>query len=110
MFSEGFKDIVQGIGDSALMEQISLIEKMQSKHEVRFYRRLESQELKPERLLGHNGTALLLKLLTRSIYLLRGFFLAVNDYNSSVCFLCVRAHWETTGTLAYLHKWLTKFY
>lgn len=107
MFSTEFRNTIKETPNISAMEQI---ETLKAEHEARFHKRLVSQKDRPARLLGHNGTVLLLKLITRSLYLLRGFDLAINDANSTTCFLNVRAHWETTGALACFHKWLTKFY
>lgn len=93
-----------------LYDDLTRIEECDLKYEERFYSKLESQKERPQRLLGHNASALIQKLLTRSRYLFQGFIRSFNDGNATVGFLSVRSHYETTGALACLLKWLQKFY
>lgn len=91
-------------------EHFAEIETCVSKHSERFRSRFVSQPQRPQRLLGHNASALLQKLLNRSRYLLRGFILSFNDSNAIMAYLATRSHFETTGAIACLLKWLQKFY
>lgn len=93
-----------------LSDYFSRIENFDLKYKERFCSKLVSQKQKPRRLLGHNASTLLQKLLTRSIYLFEGFIRSFDDGNATIGFLAVRSHYETTGALACLLKWLQKFY
>lgn len=91
-------------------EYFGNLEDFQIELQKRFKKRLVSKKERPERLLGHNASVLLQKLITRSIYLLRGFVSSFNEGNAIMSFLAVRSHLETTGAVACLLKWLKKLY
>lgn len=91
-------------------EYFSAIKSYDLEHKEMFRSRLVSQQKKPKRPLGHNASALLQNLLKRSWYLLRGFILSFNDSNAIMAYLATRSHYETTGAIACILKWLQKLY
>lgn len=106
VFSDEIKNLYKGQMNVYLVE----IEKHAMEFENRFSSKLISQKNRPERLLGHNGMAFLLKLLTRTLHIIDGTIVSINNSNTTMAFLGVRAQIETTGAISCLHKWLTKFY
>lgn len=62
-----------------------------------------------KRPLGANSINYLLSALVRSKNLLEGFALALENENALTGFLVVRAHYETTGAVAFFLRHLTRF-
>lgn len=75
-----------------------------------YYKSLQSKKNKPSRLLGYNGIKLLLTCHQRSKLLFLGTIDCINSTNLAVAFLSVRAHFETTGSVAYFFYYLRSFY
>jgi len=86
------------------------LEKYGAYYDERYCRRLVSQEMRPQRLLGHNGMNFLLNSLQRSRCLFTGFVNSINQTHKVISYLAVRAHFETTGSTAYFLQYLERFY
>jgi len=86
------------------------LEKFMRMYEDRYFGRLVCLARKPERLLGQNGYVFLLCSLSRSRGLFSGMLDSMNQSNLALAFLAVRAHFETTGSVAYFFRYLQKFY
>jgi hypothetical protein len=67
-------------------------------------------QVKPNRLLGHQGFHYLQLTLIRSRALFEGLVNAVNIDNPLMAILAVRAHFEVTGAVSYFYKKLLSFY
>lgn len=92
------------------MTKIEELRDFLGQHEPYRYTRLESPKDRPERLLGVNGTHLLLKLLERSYDLLSDCIDAHDRNRTLIFYLGARAHFETTANLSFLLKKLKRFY
>lgn len=86
------------------------LEKHISAYRDRHYSRLVSKRKKPDRLLGQNGTNFLLTSLQRSRYMFTGFIDCLNRTHRALAYLAARAHFEMTGSVAYLLRYLNQFY
>lgn len=60
--------------------------------------------------LGQNGLIYIQRLLLRSRYLLEGIIQEINSERTLNCYILLRAHFETTGALAYFFDRLSSFY
>jgi len=92
------------------LKYIKELEDYMGMYEDRYFKRLVSLTKRPKRLLGKNGSSLLLNCLQRSRALFIGLVDSMNQQNSALAFLAVRAHFETTGSVAYFLTHLEKFY
>lgn len=67
-------------------------------------------ETSQRKLLGQNGLIYIQRLLMRSRYLLEGIIQEVNSKRVLTSYVLLRAHFETTGALAYFFDRLNSFY
>ena len=79
-------------------------------YQERYYTLSCASKKKPDRLLGQNGITFLLNSLIRSRYIFTGFIDCLNRAHVLLAFLATRAHFETTGSVAYFFRHLRKFY
>jgi len=86
------------------------LEKYMSAYEDRYYGRVIPKKRKREELIGHKGVILLLQSLQRSRCIFTGFVDCVNRTHVLLAYLAARAHFETTGSTAYLLWHLRRFY
>lgn len=86
------------------------LEKYMLSYQERYYSRLVPNKKNPDRLLGQNGITFLLNSLQRSRYIFTGFIDCLNRAHVLLAFLATRAHFETTGSVAYFFRHLRKFY
>jgi len=86
------------------------LEKFMTAYEDRYYAGEIPKTKKPSELLGHKGIMLLLHILQRSRAIFTGFVDCVNLTHVVLAYLAARAHFETTGSIAYLLWNLRRFY
>jgi hypothetical protein len=86
------------------------LERFILEYQARFCHRLVPKAKEPNRLFGYNGVNFLLNSLQRSRCILVGFIDCVNKTHRALLFLAVRAHFESTGGVAFFLKHLRKFY
>jgi len=86
------------------------LEKYMSAYEGRYYAREVPKKRKPSELLGHKGVIVLLHILQRSRAIFTGFVDCVNLTHVVLSYLSARAHFETTGSIAYMLWHLRRFY
>jgi len=86
------------------------LEKYMLSYQERYYTSSHASKKKPDRLLGRNGITFLLNSLQRSRYIFTGFSDCLNRAHVLLAFLAARAHFETTGSVAYFFRHLRKFY
>jgi len=84
------------------------LESFSDEHQNRFYRRLESGSEGAD--LGRNGITFLLCSLQRSKILYTGLVQCLNKPAVTLAYLALRAHMETTGSVAYFVKKLRQYY
>jgi hypothetical protein len=96
---------------SDIAESLDFIEQAiaSCKFDGRFIDRIKAHGLTFENRLHWNLRVLANCTVLRNLSLLRGILLAVNDRNLPTALVVTRAHFETTGTLAYLSLELLKF-
>ena len=102
--------IDKGIKEKYPSFDFNEVEKYMSCYQDRYYGRLVSKRAEPYRLLGHNGIKFLLNSLQRSRCIFTGFADCVNRTHCALAFLATRAHFETTGSVAYFLRYLRRFY
>lgn len=112
MFSD---NVVEKAKRSRKLDQLKEIEKVLRDHEqFHIYKMTESKELvdciEAQKLFGYNAIRFIQLLLYRSKSLIEGSIHALNNSSALSSILSVRAHFETTGSLAYLLKRLTSYY
>ena len=86
------------------------LEKYMLSYQERYYTSSRASKKKPARLLGQNGVTFLLNSLQRSRYIFTGLIDCLNRTHVLLAFLAARAHFETTGSVAYFFRSLRKFY
>ena len=86
------------------------LEQFMSEYQARFYRQLLPKRKQPDRLFGYNGVNFLLNTLQRSRCIFVGFIDCLNRTHLALAFLAVRAHFESTGGVAFFFRHLSKFY
>lgn len=86
------------------------LEKYMLRYQERYYTSSHASKKKPDRLLGQNGINFLLNSLQRSRYIFIGLIDCLNRAHVLLAFLAARAHFETTGSVAYFFRHLRKFY
>lgn len=86
------------------------LEKHMISYQERYYTSSRAGKKKPDRLLGQNGITFLLNSLQRSRYVFTGFIACLNQAHVLLAYLAARAHFETTGSVAYFFRHLRKFY
>lgn len=91
-------------------QELNEVSELLQKIEGLRVKKLISPEERPDRLLGNNGTLLLLRLLERSRDQLMDCLAAYKGKRILSLFIQVRAHFETTASLMYFFGKLTKFY
>jgi hypothetical protein len=101
--------------DKEIKEKFSSIrfnelEEYMPSYQSRFYGRLVPKSNKPDRLLGYNGINFLLNSLQRSRCIFIGFIDCINRTHRGLAYLAARAHFETTGLVAYFLRYIQKFY
>ena len=79
-------------------------------YEDRYYSRVIPKERERNELIGHKGVIFLLQSLQRSRCLFNGLIDCVNQTHVVLAYLATRAHFETTGSVAYLLWNLRRFY
>ena len=84
------------------------LESFSDEHQKRFYHRLESGSEVAD--LGRNGITFLLCSLQRSKILYNGLVQCLNKPAVTLAYLALRAHMETTGSVAYFLKKLRQYY
>jgi len=84
------------------------LESFSDEHQKRFYHGLESGSEGID--LGRNGMIFLLCSLQRSKILYNGLVQCLNNPAVTLAYLALRAHMETTGSLAYYLKKLRQYY
>lgn len=84
------------------------LESFSDEHQKRFYRRLESGSEGVD--LSRNGIMFLLCSLQRSKILYNGLVQCLNNPAVTLAYLALRAHMETTGSVAYFLKKLRQYY
>lgn len=86
------------------------LEQFGEKYDTRYYERVIPIKRKRNQLLGHKGMLFLLQTLVRSKSLFTGFVDCVNHAHVILAYLATRAHFETTGSVAYLLWHLRRYY
>lgn len=84
------------------------LEAFSDEHQKRFYCQMECRG--EESVLGRNGITFLLCSLQRSKILYNGLIQCLNNQTVTLAYLAVRAHMETTGSVAYFLKKLHQYY
>jgi len=100
----------QEVKDTYPLFRFDELEKFMSSYEHRYYAGEIPKTKKPSELLGHKGVFLLLHILQRSRAIFTGFEDCVNLTHVVLAYLAARAHFETTGSIAYLLWNLRQFY
>ena len=109
MFSENVVEIAKRLGK---LDRLKEIEAFLADHE-RFYKYKTSlsKDLEgctdPKKLFGFNAIRFIQLLLHRSKTLIEGSIHGLNNNSALSSILSVRAHFETTGSMAYLMKKLS---
>jgi|GEM_PF-2763442 hypothetical protein len=112
MFSENVVKISKYLGK---MDRLKEIEILLGEHEQFYiYKTSLSKELidctEIKKLFGYNAIRFIQLLLYRSKSLIEGSIHALNNNSSLSSIISVRAHFETTGSIAYLLKRLSSYY
>jgi hypothetical protein len=112
MFSDNVVEIAKRLGK---LDQLKEIEVFHGEHEQFYiYKTSLSKELgaceEGKKLFGYNAIRFIQLLLYRSKSLREGSIHALNNNSALSSILSVRAHFETTGSIAYLMKSLSSYY
>lgn len=112
MFSENAVEIAKRLGT---IDQLNEIEMLLGEHEQFYiYKTSLSKELvdytEPKKLFGYNAIRFIQLLLYRSKSLIEGGIHALNNDSALSSIISVRAHFETTGSIAYLMNRLSSYY
>jgi len=112
MFSENVIAIAKRLGK---IDRLNEIEKFLKEHEQFYiYKTSLSEKLvdctEAKIIFGNNAIRFIQLLLYRSKSLIEGSIHALNNNSSLSSILSVRAHFETTGSMAYLLKKLSSYY
>jgi hypothetical protein len=112
MFTKEIISIATRLG---LLDELKELEKDRANHDKHF---IAKTTLSPELdgatdhkiLFGYNGLVFSQQLLFRSKSLIEGSIVTLNHHNILSLLVCVRAHYETTGKMAYFLKRLSSYY
>jgi hypothetical protein len=112
MFSENVIESAKRLGK---IDRLNEIEMFLGEHEQFYiYKTSLSEELvdctEAKKLFGYNAIRFIQLLLYRSKSLIEGSIHALNNNSSLSSIISVRAHFETTGSIAYLMKKLSSYY
>jgi hypothetical protein len=112
MFSENVVEIAKRLGK---LDRLKEVETFLGEHEQFYiYKTSLSKELvgctEAKKLFGYNAIRFIQLLLYRSKSLIEGSIHALNNNSALSSILSVRAHFETTGSMAYLMKKLSSYY
>lgn len=112
MFSENVVAIAKRLGK---IDRLNEIKMFHGEHEQFYiYKTSFSKELMDctdaRKLFGYNAFRFIQLLLYRSKSLIEGSIHALNNNSSLSSIISVRAHFETTGSIAYLMKKLSSYY
>ena len=112
MFSDSIIDTAKRIGREEAVAEI--IQDLENHDDFYCSKTTLSSELvectEPEILFGYNALKFIQLLLYRSKALIEGSIIALNNKRILTCLLAVRAHFETTGSIAFLLKRLKSYY
>jgi hypothetical protein len=112
MFTEEIISIATRLGR---IDDLNEIEQDRANHDKHYISKTTlSPELDgstdPQTLFGYNSLVFCQRLLFRSKSLIEGSIITINNHNILSSLVCVRAHYETTGKLAYFLKRLRSYY
>lgn len=112
MFTEEINSIAAQLGLQHFLNEIEADLQSHDKHFIP--KTTLSPELEgitdPKILFGNNGILFIQLLLFRSKLLIEGSIITLNQFNITSSLVCIRAHYETTGKMAYYFKRLKSYY